>query len=176
MRLRILQVRLSRCDGLCLFNHNGWQLENELRAVKKQKTTASTQQTTLNAFTGQAGPSTASQPVVDAKAIKTRKKNLFDAYALSSFHRQFNLYACCRIKKAAKGEKYQNKTITLKVEEHFNQTDFESVFGSSGVLIQPTATNKVRSLPSSVVESCFSSHTQSTAQVERMDPALQLAV
>ncbi|KIP03049.1 hypothetical protein PHLGIDRAFT_37614 [Phlebiopsis gigantea 11061_1 CR5-6] len=103
------------------------QLENELRAVKKQKTSAAaTPKTAANAV---AGPATTAAPAQDAKAdaktVKTRTKSLFD-----------------QIKKAAKGEKYQNTVRTVKIEEHFTQPDFELVFGNSGTLIQPTPTNK----------------------------------
>ncbi|GJE88838.1 hypothetical protein PsYK624_049250 [Phanerochaete sordida] len=102
------------------------QLENELRAVKKQKTTPA-QQTTLPG----AGPSKATaapaerDAKADAKLVKSRTKSLFD-----------------QIKKAAKAEKYHNVDRVVKVEEHFSQGDFDLVFGSSGRLVQPTAANK----------------------------------
>ena len=63
------------------------QLENELRAVKKQKTSAaSAQQTTLSAFAGSSkAPAAAPErdAKADAKLVKTRTKSLFDQYVSS---------------------------------------------------------------------------------------------
>lgn len=111
------------------------QLENELRAAKKQKTT---HQSTLpfagpSTSTSAAVASTSSAPdaKASAKLIKARTKSLFD-----------------QLKKAAKAEKYQNVVRTVKVEEHFSFADFDVVFNGAdrgGTLIQPTPSNKPKS-------------------------------
>ncbi|KAF7795697.1 hypothetical protein EIP86_006862 [Pleurotus ostreatoroseus] len=115
------------------------QLETQLHAAKKQKTSAGAKSTTLQQTTlpvagpsgsksATPGPSGVKDAKADAKILKARCKSLFD-----------------QLKKAAKAEKYQNVVRTVKIEEHFSFADFELVFGTSGTLVQPTPTNKPKS-------------------------------
>ncbi|KAI0338649.1 hypothetical protein BDW22DRAFT_1362733 [Trametopsis cervina] len=106
------------------------ELENELSVSKKQKTTKTKEsvQTKLDGSASVASGSGARDAKAEAKTIKARSKSLFD-----------------QLKKAAKNEKYTGCSRTVKVEDHFSQADFELVFGSSGLLTQPTPDNKPKS-------------------------------
>lgn len=53
-----------------------------------------------------------------------------------------------RLKRECKSDtcKFQGSEKTIKIDEIFEQADFEALFMSKGVLIQPTAQNKPKSV------------------------------
>ncbi|KAJ7791771.1 hypothetical protein B0H14DRAFT_3500087 [Mycena olivaceomarginata] len=108
------------------------QLEDELATpppAKRAKTAASTSANAV-ASTSSASAPTASSSKAEEKKRKVQVKKIFD-----------------RLKKECKSDslKFQGSPKTIKFDEVLEQSEFETLFGGKGVLVQPTPQNKPKS-------------------------------
>ena len=92
-----------------------------------------------------AGPSKA-----DEKKSKMQVKKIFDRYAqfLYRIPSPSDLpWSTRRLKKECKSDsiKFQGSPKTIKIDEVWEQSEFEAIFSGKGTLIQPTPDNKPKS-------------------------------
>ncbi|KAJ7933065.1 hypothetical protein B0H13DRAFT_1700934 [Mycena leptocephala] len=119
------------------------QLEDELATpppAKRAKTSAS-----ASAVASMSAAPTASSSKADEKKRKMQVKKIFD-----------------RLKKECKSDavKFQGSVKSIKFDEVLEQTEFETLFGGKGRLVQPTPQNKPKSTVT-IIELNTAAHLQS---------------
>ncbi|KAF7367765.1 hypothetical protein MSAN_00840600 [Mycena sanguinolenta] len=126
------------------------QLEDELATPPpaKRAKTAAASTSAVASTSASAAPSasaTASSSKAEEKKRKMQIKKIFD-----------------RLKKECKSEavKFQGTAKSIKFDEVLEQAEFETLFSGKGILIQPTAQNKPKSVVT-IIEFTTAAHLQS---------------
>lgn len=129
------------------------QLEDQLAALGSSSEERPTKRARTSAATTTAAPEasgsapSAAAVKADEKKRKIQVKKIFDRYVAHLAGVAWCLMGISRLKKECKadGVKFQGSSKTIKFDEVFEHSEFESLFGGKGYLVQPRPDNKPKS-------------------------------